>query len=131
MQRNKFLPIILSAMVILLSSCASIVNGTHQNINVHTTPVGGAVCTLENNKGRWILNRTPGSVTVARSFHDLRINCSKKGYRHGFAQVNSKTKAMAFGNIIFGGIIGAGVDVADGAAYDYPNDIFVNLEERN
>ncbi|KFI09060.1 hypothetical protein JN27_00380 [Massilia sp. BSC265] len=28
---------------------------------------------------------------------------------------------MAFGNIIFGGVVWAGVDVASGAAYDYPN----------
>jgi hypothetical protein len=27
---------------------------------------------------------------------------------------------MAFGNILFGGVIGVGVDVATGAAYDYP-----------
>ena len=27
---------------------------------------------------------------------------------------------MAFGNILFGGVIGAAVDVGTGAAYDYP-----------
>lgn len=27
---------------------------------------------------------------------------------------------MAFGNILFGGVIGAGVDMSSGAAYDYP-----------
>jgi hypothetical protein len=39
--------------------------------------------------------------------------------------VKSSTKAMAFGNILFGGVIGAGVDVATGAAYDYPTLITV------
>jgi hypothetical protein len=34
---------------------------------------------------------------------------------------------MAFGNILFGGFIGAGVDVATGAAYDYPNLLTVDL----
>jgi hypothetical protein len=33
---------------------------------------------------------------------------------------------MAFGNILFGGVIGAGVDVYNGAAYDYPN--LLNIE---
>ena len=41
--------------------------------------------------------------------------------------MNSSTKAMAFGNILFGGPIGAGVDMASGAAYDYPNLITVMM----
>jgi hypothetical protein len=39
----------------------------------------------------------------------------------------SSTKGMAFGNILFGGVIGAGVDTATGAAYDYPVLITVQL----
>jgi len=34
---------------------------------------------------------------------------------------------MAFGNIIFGGVIGAGVDISTGAAYDYPSLITVMM----
>src|SRR6478609_7378453 len=34
---------------------------------------------------------------------------------------------MAFGNILFGGVIGVGVDVATGAAYDYPDVISIPL----
>jgi hypothetical protein len=34
--------------------------------------------------------------------------------------VKSSTKGMMAGNIVFGGFIGAGVDAASGAAYDYP-----------
>jgi hypothetical protein len=34
---------------------------------------------------------------------------------------------LAFGNILFGGLIGAAVDVGTGAAYDYPSPIIVNL----
>jgi phosphoketolase len=35
---------------------------------------------------------------------------------------------MAAGNIIFGGPIGAGVDAATGAAFDYPSLIKVLME---
>lgn len=37
---------------------------------------------------------------------------------------------MAFGNILFGGVIAAGVDVATGAAYDYPTMITVLMGEK-
>lgn len=34
---------------------------------------------------------------------------------------------MAFGNLKFGGLIGAGVDIGTGAAYDYPQVISIPL----
>lgn len=110
------------------TSCASIVNGQNQPISVRTSTIKGATCELENNKGKWYIPSTPGSVTVQRSYKDLHISCEKKGYKKAHKSVESKTKAMAFGNIIFGGVIGAGVDVATGSAYDYPTDITLDME---
>ena len=118
----------LAACITSLAGCASIVNGTNQSVSVNTGAVNGATCALENSKGKWYIPNTPGSVVVNRSFSDLAVNCSKKGFRPTYKQVASKTKAMAFGNIVFGGVIGAGVDIADGAAYDYPTDINVPLQ---
>lgn len=111
-----------------LVGCASIVNGTQQSISVNTNPVGGAVCSLHNDKGTWYVNGTPGSVVVNRSYNNLNINCQKRGYQNGYRSVVSHTKGMAFGNVVFGGVIGAGVDVVDGAAYDYPAVVYVPMQ---
>jgi len=111
----------------LLTGCASIVNGTNQSVSVHTGSIQGARCELANDKGKWYVNQTPGSVVVHRSYNDLTIHCQKKGLRNSFKQVASKTKGMAFGNVVFGGVIGAGVDMANGSAYDYPTEIFVPM----
>jgi hypothetical protein len=106
-----------------LTGCASIVSGTNQPLTVETrsdtVTLSGANCKLSNNKGTWYLT-SPGSATVNRSFEDLSISCDKTDYKTGLLIVKSSTKAMAFGNILLGGVIGAGVDVATGAAYDYP-----------
>jgi hypothetical protein len=103
--------------------CAAIVSGTNQSVTVETRsdagPVSGASCKLSNNKGVWYVN-TPGSTMVSRSYEDMLVRCEKELMEAGQASVKSSTKAMAFGNILFGGVIGAGVDVATGAAYDYP-----------
>lgn len=56
-------------------------------------------------------------------------SCELKGYGSGSVSSKSSTKGMAAGNIIFGGIIGGGVDMATGAAYDYPSEIVVQLKE--
>ncbi len=62
---------------------------------------------------------------VHRSYEPLVVSCSFEDIASGMVTVQSSTKAMAFGNIIFGGVIGAGVDIGTGAAYDYPDNIKV------
>lgn len=109
--------------VTTLCGCASIVSGSNQSLSVETRAeagsFSGANCRLFNNKGTWFVT-SPGSTTVNRSFEDLSVQCEKDGFEPGLLTVKSTTKGMAFGNILFGGIIGAGVDISTGAAYDYP-----------
>lgn len=113
-----------------LTGCASIVNGQNQSLSVETrsagTSISGANCTLTNNKGVWYVT-TPGTTTVNRSYEDLAVRCDKASMEPGLASIKSSTKGMAFGNILFGGIIGAGVDMSTGAAYDYPSLITVAM----
>lgn len=118
------------AAACLSTGCASIVSGQNQSVSVTTknqgADVAGAKCSLTNDKGTWYTT-TPGSVTVRRSYNDLALTCTLDGAEPGIASVKSTTKGMAFGNILFGGIIGAGVDMSTGAAYDYPDIINVEL----
>ncbi|WP_326942440.1 hypothetical protein [Actimicrobium sp. GrIS 1.19] len=87
---------------------------------MHTTgAVAGASCKLENDKGVYYVT-TPGTVTVHRAYADMNVLCEKAGVPDGIGVVKSSTKGMMAGNILFGGIIGAGIDAASGAAYDYP-----------
>lgn len=114
-----------------LIGCASIVSGSNQSVSVETRAdsgqnVAGASCKLTNNKGSWFVT-TPGSTIVNRSYEDLAVRCEKESHEPGFVAAKSSTKGMAFGNIIFGGVIGAGVDISTGAAYDYPTLITVTM----
>ena len=111
------------ALLIAATGCASIVSGTSQIVSVEALslagPVTGASCKLENDKGVYYVT-TPGTVTVRRSYNDMNVKCEKADHPVGLAKIKSSTKAMMAGNILFGGFIGAGVDAASGAAYDYP-----------
>lgn len=106
-----------------LTGCASIVSGTTQVMSVETLSktgkVDGASCKLQNDKGVFYVT-TPGTVSVHRAYGDLTVTCDKAGLPTGLATIKSSTKGMMAGNILFGGFIGAGVDAASGAAYDYP-----------
>lgn len=112
-----------AAVLPFLGGCASIVSGQNQSVSVEAVspagPVSGAQCQLTNNKGTWFVS-TPGSTLVQRSFEDLSVRCEKAGYEPNVLTFKSATKGMAFGNILFGGLIGASIDVSTGAAYDYP-----------
>ena len=119
--------ITLSALV-MLTSCASIVDGSQQAISVTTAPDNGATCQLQNNNGTFFVNQTPGTVQIKQSTSDIVTLC-QKGDKSGVAVTSSSTKGMAFGNILAGGIIGAAVDMGTGAAYKYPSLITVQMQK--
>ena len=122
--------LVVGAVLTQVVGCASIVTGHNQSLSVETRdaagPVVGASCKLENDKGTWFVT-TPGSTTVRRSLADMAIRCDKDGSMPGITSTKSSTKGMVAGNILFGGLIGAGVDVATGAAFDYPSLITVEM----
>lgn len=118
------------ALVTLVGGCASIVGGQNQSISVVTPDCPGAACRISNDKGKWYVAATPASVGVNRSFADLVVSCSKGSSPPVTQAFPSSTKGLAFGNILLGGVIGAGVDVVNGAAYDYPIEVSVPLDCR-
>ena len=121
MIRNKLI------LVALLSTtaCAAATSGSTQNVSLTTQP-NGASCQLTNDNSTWYVPLTPGSVAVHREASDLTVLC-KKGDLSGTARVVSVTKALAFGNILAGGIIGVAIDRGNGAAFDYPSLINVPM----
>lgn len=127
--KSKVCPIALATLVLLSSGCATITGSEHQSISVQTREQGGrevagAACELTNSRGRWTVT-TPGTVSLNRSNEDMQVICSKAGVEPGRASVTSATKGSMFGNIIFGGGIGAIIDHSKGTAYEYPNFIQV------
>jgi len=68
--------LLLLTSFILLTSCASTMSGSSQNITV-TSNVQGATCTLSNDKGTWTLT-TPGSAVITSSRVNLALTCAKE-----------------------------------------------------
>lgn len=125
---NMFVVLIFIAVT---SGCASITGTTNQSISVQTRlqdgkELAGASCELSNNKGKWFVT-SPGSITVTRSNDDMKVLCNNQGLEPGRADVVSATKGSMFGNILFGGGIGAIIDHNNGAAYEYPTFIQIMM----
>lgn len=108
--------------------CSSITKGSTQTVNITTTERGNiteAQCQVSNDKFTTVV-RTPGNVQASRSSAPLNLTCQTPTSR-GSKTVESRTNAEVFGNILFGGPIGAAIDVGTGAAFDYPNSIVFEL----
>jgi len=117
---------IIVACSILLSGCASIFEGTTQQISVNTTPAG-ARCTFWKNGGLIAdIRSTPGAVTIRKSKDDLFIVCDKPGYVSA-SFVNRSGLAMAtFANILTAGLAWA-VDSSRGADNKYQGEVNLAL----
>jgi len=101
------------------AGCGSIVHGSSQNINLNTNPQGATV-----NISNGSTFTTPSQVKLERN-KDYILTFSKEGYATQTVPLNSVLSGWLAGNIIFGGIIGGGVDLATGAAYTLTPEQFI------
>lgn len=110
----------------LLVGCATITKGTSQTVAVDTPGVPGAFCTIQTQSGPQVVT-TPGNIVLAKGSSALPIQCTKECYVVGSSIIPSGTETMTAGNVVFGGIVGLGVDAASGAMNKYPDIVTVAM----
>ena len=117
------------ALLPAVGGCATIVEGTDQTVTIITDPPG-AVCELKRDGDVvGVVNPTPGSVPIDKSQHVVTVNCQLDGHEDAIGTLSSEFEGMTFGNILFGGIIGVGVDAASGAMHQYDDSVTIILRE--
>lgn len=125
------MPVVFLAATFSIVGCSTITQSETQALALTTTyenkPVE-ADCQLRNDKGYWRA-KSPTHVTVRKSNEDLEVQCDKEGIPAGLLKAVSGAAGSMFGNIIFGGAIGAIVDHSQGTGYDYPNQLPVKMGE--
>jgi hypothetical protein len=106
---KKIIAIALS--VVVVTGCASIVNGTTQSIGISSNPSQAKVTV----NGRE-LGKTPVIAKLERSEnHVLRMEL--QGYKPFEATLTRSVSGWVWGNILFGGLIGLAVDAISGGLY--------------
>lgn len=125
MQINFYNLVLALLISTFFTGCASITKDSNQPVKVETysknnTIIDGASCTAKNERGEWS-SKSPGVLVVHRSGQNLLVNCVKEGEASGIATVISRANGGMFGNILFGGGIGAIIDHNKGTAYSYPD----------
>ena len=120
-----------AALGVAVSGCATVFEGTSQEITVNTNPEG-ALCVftrqgLEVGRGA----NTPGTANIRKSKYDIIVTCSKAGYQTGTYLNHSGTTATIAANVAADLILTAGlssiVDSADGADNKYDSAVNISL----
>src|SRR5688500_6134791 len=116
----------LSLFVVLIASgCATIVDGTSQNVTFNSQPNGVKI--LVNGAQ---IGVTPLTTQIKRS-KDTVILAQKEGYQDQTIALQTKVNTYFWGNIITGGVLGSTTDGVSGAMIEYsPNMYYVTLEAK-
>ena len=112
-------------LICLLSGCASLVNDDSQEVNVRLMcgpKTLMATCHLQNDKGRWTLS-TPGTIRVVNDTSSLEITCRGQYVPSFTVSAMPMPSVALLGNLLFGGVVGAAVDVYNNTGLKYPENI--------
>jgi len=116
---------IATGVALLVTGCASITTDSTQMVRVDALDEQGQVvndakCDLTNDNATYQVD-AGRHVMVKKSGKNLNIRCESPN-REDLAEGTaiSRPGAGMFGNIIFGGGIGAIIDHSSGKAYNYP-----------
>lgn len=118
-----------AAVAVGLSACATVTRGTKDAWEITSDPSGAKVTTTHG----FSCEATPCAIKMPRK-SQFTATLTKPGYKPATVEVTNKVKggggaAMA-GNLLAGGLIGAGVDASTGAMLDLvPNPAHVVLEK--
>lgn len=120
--------LMLAGLCLALGGCATVTRGSNDTWSVNTEPSGAAVRTTN----QFACDSTPCTFKMARK-SEFDVTITKPGYKtwtgHVTHHVAGAGGAAMAGNVILGGIIGAGVDAYSGAMNDLvPNPLTVKLE---
>ncbi|MEP0236206.1 translation initiation factor 2 [Roseibium sp.] len=112
---------------ISLGGCATVTRGTSEDVAIYVSPEGAEATSSTGHS----CERFPCSIEVSRKT-EFSVTAKLDGYEPQTVFVRSDVApggaAGLAGNILVGGIIGAGVDVASGATLSHlPNPVLIEL----
>ena len=94
-----------------LAACGTIMHGTSQDIGISSSPTNAQVTVDSQPAGQ-----TPYVAKLSRKKNHI-ISLNVPGYERADLTVTRGTSGWVWGNLVFGGLIGLGVDAVSGGLY--------------
>jgi hypothetical protein len=123
--------VVATMMALSVGGCASVFDGTSEEITVNTNPPGATCVFYRENIQIGSVVNTPGILNVKKRKYDITIKCNKPGFGEASYLNHSGTSNLIAGNIAADVILTAGlssiVDSADGADNEYDSVVNISL----
>lgn len=118
--------VILFLSIVSLTGCATIMHGETQRIGVSSSPSGASV--IVDGTSSW--GKTPVFVDLAREKEHI-IKIEMANYTPIEMTITKKVSNWAWGNIVFGMVIGLAVDALSGGLYKLePEQVHADLTQK-
>lgn len=129
---------VISGLIVVSSSCASIVSKTSYPVTVDSTPREASV-TIKNRRGEQVFTGKTPAVARLKSgagfFKNAKysVTISKPGFADKTVELTATINGWYFGNLVFGGLLGLLIiDPATGAMYKLKQtDVNETLQSQN
>ena len=109
------------SLILYSTSCATVMTGYHDTLDVSSTPSGAS---FQTNTG--VSGSTPAAIEVPDEV-DVLFTFDLEGYQSTTYTAVSRTSKWVWGNIIIGGLIGLIVDYASGGVHTHDSEVHVTL----
>ncbi len=126
--------LVLTVAVSLLTGCASVFNSGPDDIRIGSTPTGARVSVYDEYGELVASGRTQFRVALraGKNFHrkSYRVKIEKLGYEPHELIIYNKTSGWYWGNVFYGGPLGAVIDPITGNMWKLdPAEVDVKLEK--
>jgi hypothetical protein len=123
---DRILPIAVVLSAVVLADCATIVEGTTQNIRVEVVPDTGTCALSRNGEPLGVSSPDARMVKVSKSKDDLTFECAAPGHQSKTETLTSTLSPYTVASFF---LLDLGlVDAATGAWQKYPERITVVLQ---
>lgn len=109
-------------IVLLLSSCATLLHQSTADINILSTESDLKVC-LNNDSSRWM--QIPAKITVQRSEKGINLTVKNDSTKASFYLQSNLSPAFWLGNLFSTGLVGYAIDMTNDKRYTYPKTLMV------
>lgn len=120
----RFALLMLFALATCFSGgCATFLNDDHDMVAFSSEPDGATVLI-----DGVAMGKTPCTLPVPRKGFDKAVEFKRPGYKTVSYELKNGLNLAVAGNIIFGGVIGLGVDAISGRGGEYQPSVHVLME---
>ena len=121
----------LCALCVGLFGCASITEGTSQDISVVTNPAGASCVFERQGMNIGTIASTPATLNVPKRKYDITIKCNKPGFQEASYLNHSGVTAVIAANVATDLLLTAGlssiIDSSTGADNKYDSAVNITL----